>query len=100
MRGTNLHALWHMGLIKNLDLSTGALTTRLLTRSVEVGEFNAARVAEESCRIVGMPGFYPDRKLDMPYIERFTPVMKHRLRLAGARLAAMPNAAWQGVSPA
>jgi hypothetical protein len=42
-----------------------------------------------------MPGFYPDRKLDMPHIERFTPVMKHRLRSAGARLAAMPHAAWQ-----
>jgi hypothetical protein len=91
MRGTNLHALWDVGLIKNLDLSNEALTARLVAKPVSVGTFNAASIAEESCRIVGMPGFYPDRKVDVPYIERFTPVMEDRLRLAGARLAAVLN---------
>jgi hypothetical protein len=89
MRGSNLHALWDVGLIKNLDVSNAVLTARLAARSVQVGEFNSARVAEESCRIVGSPGFYPDRKVDASYIERFTPVMEDRLRLAGARLAAI-----------
>ena len=42
-----------------------------------------------------MPGFYPDCKVDMPQIEHCTPVMKYRLRSAGARLAAMSHAVWQ-----
>jgi hypothetical protein len=91
MRGSNLHALWDVGLIKNLDVSNEALTARLAAMPVQVGEFRAASIAEESCRIVGTPGFYPDRKVDVPYIERFTPVMEDRLRLAGARLAAVLN---------
>ena len=32
-------------------------------------DLNAARIAEESCRIVGTPSFYPDRKVDVAYIE-------------------------------
>ena len=91
MRGSNLHALWDVGLIKNLDLSNDALTTRLQAKPVPTGAFNATSIAEESCRIVGTPGFYPDRKVDVPYIERFTPVMEQRLAEAGARLAAMLN---------
>ena len=63
MRGSNLHALWDVGLIKNLDLSNEALTAKLLVKPVAAGTFNAASVAEESCRIVGTPGFYPDRKV-------------------------------------
>jgi hypothetical protein len=91
IRGSNLHALWDVGLIKNLDLSSEALTSKLLAKPVPAGEFNAARIAEESCRIVGTPGFYPDRKVDVSYIEQFTPIMEGRLLTAGARLAAMLN---------
>ena len=71
------------------------LSNRLLAKPVLVGDFNAAGVAEESCRIVGTPGFYPDRKVDLPYIERFTPVMEQRFAVAGARLAAMLNRVWR-----
>lgn len=53
--------------------------------------FNAAGIAEESCRIVGTPGFYPDRKVDVAYINRFMPMLEDRLRVAGARLATMLN---------
>jgi hypothetical protein len=95
MRGSNLHALWDVGLIKNLDLSNEALTARLLARQVPAGKLNAASIAEESCRIVGTPGFYPDRKVDVPYIEQFTPVMEGRLVAAGARLAAVLNRMWR-----
>jgi hypothetical protein len=95
MRGSNLHALWDVGLIKNLDLLNEALTAKLLSKSVKVGDFNGAATAEESCHIVGTPGFYPDRKVDVPYIERFTPVMEQRLATAGARLAAVLNAVWR-----
>ena len=95
MRGSNLHALWDVGLIKNLEMSTEALTTRLLAKPVASGAFNAVSVAGESCRIVGTPGFYPDRKVDALYVERFTPVMEGRLGLAGARLAAVLNGIWR-----
>ncbi len=95
MRGSNLHALWDVGLIKNLDLSNEALAARLLAKPVKGGTFNAAGVAEESCRIVGTPGFYPDRKVDVPYIEQFTPLMEGRLVAAGARLAAVLNGVWR-----
>jgi hypothetical protein len=89
MRGSNLHALWDVGLIKNLEMSNETLTTRLLAKPAQAGAFSAASIAEESCRIVGTPGFYPDRLVDFSYVERYTPVMEARLRLAGARLAAV-----------
>ena len=63
----------------------------LVARPVAPGELNAAQAAEESCRIVGTPGYYPGRKVDTAYIEQFTPVMEARLALAGARLAAALN---------
>ena len=62
---------------------------------MEAGDLHAAQMAEESCRIVGMPGFYPGRKVDTAYIEQFTPVMEVRLALAGARLAAALNRVWR-----
>ncbi len=95
MRGSNLHAVWDLWLIRNLDLSNEALTGRLQARPVEAGDLHAAQMAEESCRIVGMPGFYPGRKVDTAYIEQFTPVMEVRLALAGARLAAALNRVWR-----
>ena len=91
MKGTNLHALWDVGLIKNLDVSNETLTSALLAKPVPIKEFSAAGIAEESCRIVGMPGFYPDRKIDATYIDRFKPVMEMRLAAAGARLAWLLN---------
>lgn len=90
-RGTNLHALWDNGLIENTGLDTAAMTAKLLAASATAGEVDAARVAEESRRIVGTAGFYPDRKVGTDYLERFTPVMEKRLSVAGARLAARLN---------
>jgi hypothetical protein len=90
-RGTNLHALWDTGLIENTGLDTSAMTARLLAVPAPVRDFDAARVAEESCRIVGGSDFYPGRKVGAVYVERFTPVMEKQLAAAGARLAAMLN---------
>ncbi len=91
--GTNLHALWDFGLIQNLRQNTAAIAARLRAKSLpsSPGEFDAAHFAQESCRIVGMPGFYPDRKIDDAYIDQFTPIMEQRLALAGARLAGLLN---------
>lgn len=69
------------------------LTNPLLAKPVPVGagDLDVAHAAEESCRIVGLEGFYPDRKLATEYVERFTPVLEQRLTIAGARLAGLLN---------
>lgn len=55
------------------------------------GELNVVHAAEESCKIVDTDGFYPERKVGQDYIEKFTPVMELRLKVAGARLAGLLN---------
>jgi nuclease S1 len=90
-RGTNLHALWDSGLIENTGLDTAAMTAKLLAAPIAAGDLDAAHAAEESCRVVGSPGFYPQRKVGADYVERFTPVKYERLSEAAARLAAIFN---------
>jgi hypothetical protein len=93
MRGSNLHALWDSGLIRSLNEDVESLTERLrpLTLLTLSRDLNAAHVAAESCRIVALPGFYPQRLVGRDYIERFTPILEQRLVLAGARLAGLIN---------
>lgn len=86
-RGTNLHALWDSGLIESTGLDTAAMTAKLLAMRVAVEDLDTAHLAADSCRIVGSPGFYPDRKVWADYVERFTPVMEKQLAFAGQRLA-------------
>lgn len=97
MRGSNLHMLWDSGLIRNLNTETDSLTSRFL--SVQVldiySDLDVSKMAEESCKIVGIEGFYPNRKVGMDYIERFTPIMEQRLSFAGARLAGLLNRSLQ-----
>jgi hypothetical protein len=50
-------------------------------------------IAQESCRIVAQPGFYPQGDPDEAYAIRMTPVLLQRLAIAGRRLAAMLNQA-------
>ena len=95
MRGSNLHAVWDTGLIKNLYEEPEAMAARVqkLTVGMPVGNLDPVNAAEESCNIVSLKGFYPERLVQMPYIQRYTPVMERRLAAAGARLAGMLNAA-------
>lgn len=97
MKGSNLHALWDVGLIRSLDQPVDALTSRLQLQSipVEARILEVSQAAEESCKIVGTPGFYPERKIGADYVERFVPVMELRLVVAGARLAALLNRAFR-----
>ena len=90
MRGSNLHAVWDTGLIKYLNEDADAMAARLSDKSA-AGQWTAVQAAEESCRIVGRPGFYPGRLVDEAYIEQWAPVMEGRLGLAGARLAEVLN---------
>ena len=58
-------------------------------------DLSVVHAAEESCKIVSMPEFYPSRQLEQNYIDRFTPVMELRLSIAGARLAGLLNKAFE-----
>ena len=59
----------------------------------DIGLANAIDMAEESCRIVAQPGFYPQGDPSPAYVARMTPVLLQRLALAGQRLAALLNQA-------
>lgn len=92
-RGTNLHALWDTGLIRNLNEEPEVLAARLLRSNlvVQAGEFNPVGAAQESCKIVAQPDFYPGRRVGTNYTNHFTPVAEQRLATAGARLAGLLN---------
>jgi hypothetical protein len=90
LRGSNLHAVWDSGLIKSLGMETDALTSQLAAPS-QTAKWTPSQAAEESCRIVSTPGFYPGRLVNGDYIGRFTPVMMDRLAMAAARLADLLN---------
>jgi hypothetical protein len=94
-RGSNIHALWDSGLIKNLDEDVDALTARLQRMTAPRGarELNPGLAAEESCRIVAEPGFYPANKLPVAYVDRYLPTLEQRLKMAGTRLAGFLNQA-------
>jgi hypothetical protein len=94
MRGSNLHAVWDSGLIRQLNEDTADMATRLrkLVLPDAAKSLSPAKAAEESCRLVATKGFYPDGLVDQRYIQRFTPLMEQRLAMAGARLATLLNA--------
>jgi hypothetical protein len=93
MRGSNLHALWDSGIIKSLNESPADMAARLsrLSSSTANIDASAAMTAQESCQIVALPGYYPERRVGQDYIDRFTPVLEARLALAGRRLARILN---------
>lgn len=96
MQARNLHALWDGGLVKNLNLDNTALTA-LVRQSMpqqEQSNLSLSQAAEESCRLVATPGFYPARQVTERYVQQFTPVLLQRLAMAGARLAGLLNRTW------
>jgi len=92
-RGSNLHALWYSGIIKSMVEDADAMTARLLQSRIAfaVQKWSAARAAEQSCQIVGVPGFYPERRVGQDYIDRFTPVLEQQSTAAAAALASVLN---------
>jgi hypothetical protein len=97
LKGSNLHAVWDTGLIKNLNEEPEAIAARVqkLAVGMPVDNLDPINAAEESCNIVSLKGFYPERLVELPYIQRYTPVMERRLAAAGARLAGILNAAFK-----
>ena len=80
-------------MIRHLDEDGPKMTQRLLAKSQASAPkgVGASRAAEEFCKIVGMPGYYPERQVTGDYFVQFTPVMETRLALASARLAELLN---------
>ena len=97
MRGTNLHALWDTAIIRNFDEDPVTLAQRLssLAQSQVKSGWTAIEAAQESCMIVGMPGYYPKRQVGMDYVDKFKPTLERRLIQAGARLAKTLNDTWR-----
>ena len=97
MRGSNLHSVWDSGLIKNESENLNDWVRKLSTApQSKVASVPVAVMAEESCRIVAQEGFYPGRLVDVPYINKYTPVASERLQMAGFRLAQLLNDALAG----
>lgn len=84
-------------MIRSFNEGVESLTEKLrrLNLPTETRDLNIAHVAEESCRIVALLGFYPQRLVGLDYIERFTPTLEQRLVVAGARLAGLINRAFR-----
>ena len=103
MRGSNLHAVWDSGLLRQLDLENQALVAlleKMPTGGIKL-QASMAEAAEESCRLVATPAFYPADQVDQAYAKQFSPVMLARLATAARRLAWMldntarqPRASW------
>ena len=92
-RGTNLHALWDTGIIENWPGGQPALLAGLQSsKSLKDDATGPARWAEESCRVVSAPGFYPDqRKVGGSYGAAWDLVLQDRLSAAAQRLARLLN---------
>ncbi|SNX29180.1 S1/P1 Nuclease [Polynucleobacter meluiroseus] len=95
---TNLHAVWDIDLINNLQETTPALSARLLANQQDVQPITTSipiNIALESCKIVHKADFYPARTLDQQYLSKYTSILEARLWLAGQRLAQLLNNALQ-----
>ena len=95
---TNLHSIWDTRILEQRHLRASEYA-RTLSRMAPLGfdrtrrsDRPAVEWAQESCRIVAAPGFYPPKgKLDAGYLQRNQALAERRLREAGARLADMIN---------
>ena len=94
-RGTNLHAVWDVGLIQRWPGGPSALHASLQVPAVPaLDELAPALWAEESCRAVQMPNFYPTgHVLPDDYQGTMAPVVLERLGSAARRLASVLNRA-------
>ncbi|KAF1689293.1 S1/P1 nuclease [Pseudoxanthomonas koreensis] len=100
-KGSNMHSLWDSGLLNSKGLDEGQWLARLRAQPLPPASplpADAPRLwAEQSCRVVNAPGFYPSgHVIDQAYADRHLPIVERQLRLAGARLAATLNAALGG----
>lgn len=97
--GTNLHSLWDSKMLSMSKRDDAAYLIRL--RQIEVPTQrgaglppDAAGWAEDSCKLMLQPGFYPPtHTLDPGYAAIWRPLAETQLRLGGEHLAEVLNAA-------
>lgn len=90
--GSNLHAVWDSGLIREWPGGITGLREAINRAGTKAATSTPAQWAEESCRAVETDGFYPvGHKLDDAYVERWNPVLAKRMAAATRRLAATLN---------
>lgn len=102
-QGSNLHSVWDSGLLKSAGLNEEAYLRRLQALpppadySKPLLPTAPVQWAEQSCKVVMQPGFYPARaKLDDGYYARYRPVAEQRLQVGGAHLAQLLNTTLSG----
>lgn len=95
---TNLHSVWDSRMLDTRHASDQEELQRLL--ALPAPDLPAAqpdtdpvRWAQDSCRIVDTPGFYPPSStIGDDYTRQFLPIAEAQLRLAGERLGQLLNA--------
>jgi hypothetical protein len=100
-QGTQLHGVWDYWVLQSAGLDNDQYVERLLTLPVPADPAAAADNAPaewtlESCRLIRDEALYPSKRkrvLGDDYLDRHRPLAERRLRQAGARLAALLNAA-------
>jgi len=95
-KGSNLHAVWDRDLLASARLEEKAYVWRLrdiaLHPASPADAADAARWAEDGCRIVLRPGVYPAaRKIGAAYLDAWRPLAERQVRMAGERLAGVLN---------
>jgi hypothetical protein len=98
--GSNLHRAWDWWVIATREDDWRAWSRILAAEGIPTSERDAVRGnpaagwAEESCRTLREPGFYPtSRKLGPAYFDHWRPTAEKRLREAAGRLATVLNEA-------
>ncbi len=98
-RGVNLHSLWDAVLVDTIEPDEQKLAAKLVATpssgyrgKTELGSM-VTDAAEESCRIVRQPWFYPDHKMTSTYVVQSTAVIMERLKLSSLRLSTVLNLA-------
>lgn len=104
--GTNLHAYWDSGMLRDARLDEAEWLRRLESLPLAVAiereplPPDVAAWARDACTIVTSAGFYPPRdRLGPGYATTWRPVAEAQLRRAGTRLAALLNAALDRQGP-
>lgn len=95
-RGTNLHALWDIGLghLSSSNLEVTASRIQALGSKATVERLNPADIATESCRAASAPGFFPQRNVSPSYIDLCSHLVDLQLLKSSRRLAFMLNDAF------
>ncbi|GGA67408.1 endonuclease [Arenimonas soli] len=93
--GTNLHGVWDYWIVQGAGMDTADYADHLQTLALPsdpaAGLDNPAQAwTLESCRLIKAESLYPPgRRITDAYLDQHRPVAEARLRLAGARLAAL-----------